>query len=223
MHCFPVYVLTKALNMKKIFTIIAAASILAACNSQPDLETKKDVVLTDTTGMYKSNASTDISPVAADKEETAPVAPTKIIRETRVVYVDRTPKPTRQIVRQADPVAPVVTVPQPQTQTGTTTTNTGTGTTTDNSGVGTTTTGTGTGTTAPTTKPIEKDKGGWSNAAKGATIGGVGGAVVGAVISKKKGKGAIIGGILGAAGGYIFGKKKDKAEEANNNPQYTSY
>ena len=61
--------------------------------------------------------------------------------------------------------------------------------------------------------PAEKQKDkGWSNAAKDATIGGVGGAVVGAVISKKKGKGAIIGGILGAAGGYILGRKKDNAD-----------
>jgi hypothetical protein len=43
-------------------------------------------------------------------------------------------------------------------------------------------------------------------------IGGVGGAVAGAVISKKKGKGAIIGGVVGAAGGYILGRSKDKKD-----------
>ena len=64
---------------------------------------------------------------------------------------------------------------------------------------------TGTGTTTTTTA-----KKGWSSRAKGAVIGGVGGAVVGAAVSKKKGKGAIIGGVVGAAGGYIIGNEKDK-------------
>jgi len=61
--------------------------------------------------------------------------------------------------------------------------------------------------TAATTTTTKK---GWSNRAKGAVIGGVGGAVVGAAVSKKKGKGAIIGGAVGAAGGYIIGNEKDK-------------
>ena len=59
-------------------------------------------------------------------------------------------------------------------------------------------------------QPVKKK--GWSKAAKGAVIGGVGGAVVGAVVSKKKVKGAIIGGVVGAAGGYILGRSKDKKE-----------
>jgi hypothetical protein len=62
----------------------------------------------------------------------------------------------------------------------------------------------GTATTTTTTKK------GWSSRAKGAVIGGVGGAVVGAAVSKKKGKGALIGGAVGAAGGYIIGNEKDK-------------
>ncbi len=51
---------------------------------------------------------------------------------------------------------------------------------------------------------------GWSKSAKGAVIGGVGGAVVGAVIGK--GKGAVIGGILGAGGGYILGRSQDRRD-----------
>jgi hypothetical protein len=62
------------------------------------------------------------------------------------------------------------------------------------------------------TQPQTTQKEGWSNSAKGAVIGGVGGAVAGAVISKKKGQGAIIGGAVGAAGGYIIGRAKDKKE-----------
>jgi len=54
-------------------------------------------------------------------------------------------------------------------------------------------------------------KKGVSKAAKGAIIGGVGGAIVGGVASKS-GKGAIIGGVVGAAGGYIIGRSKDKKD-----------
>ena len=99
--------------MKKLFTISAAALLFAACNSNPDLDTKKDVVITDTTNMYKSNASTDINTAAQPKAEEQTVAPTKIIRETRVVYVDRTPKATTQTVSEATPIVTqqVTTVP----------------------------------------------------------------------------------------------------------------
>ena len=71
--------------------------------------------------------------------------------------------------------------------------------------------GNGTGTKGDGTLPgeIKKKNTGWSQAAKNATIGGVGGAVAGAVIGKG-GKGAIIGGVIGAAGGYILGRKADK-------------
>ena len=206
--------------MKKILTFFAAATIFAACSNNDELDTNKDVVLTDTSGMYKSNYSTDVSAVAEDKEEVAPVAPARVIRETRVVYVDRTPKARQQTVREATPVItePVSNLPQVNTETkagessaGTVSTGTG-----DNGG--------GTGTSTSTTEP-EKKKEGWNNSTKGAVIGGASGAVLGAIISKKKGKGAIIGGVIGAAGGYILGRKKDKKEESADNiiPQYTSY
>ncbi len=54
-------------------------------------------------------------------------------------------------------------------------------------------------------------KKGISKAAKGAIIGGVGGAAAGAVIGKNA-KGAVIGGVVGAAGGYIIGRNKDKKD-----------
>ncbi len=53
-------------------------------------------------------------------------------------------------------------------------------------------------------------KKGWSDAAKGATIGGVAGAVGGAIIDKKSGRGAVIGGVVGAGTGYVIGREKDK-------------
>ena len=60
-----------------------------------------------------------------------------------------------------------------------------------------------------TTAPVNKKKG-WSEAAKGATIGGLAGAVGGAIIDKKKGRGAVIGGVIGAGTGYVIGHEKDK-------------
>ncbi|WP_443947276.1 YMGG-like glycine zipper-containing protein [Pedobacter sp. AW1-32] len=53
-------------------------------------------------------------------------------------------------------------------------------------------------------------KKGWSDAAKGAVIGGAAGAVGGAIIDKKKGRGAVIGGLVGAGGGYLIGRGEDK-------------
>jgi hypothetical protein len=47
-----------------------------------------------------------------------------------------------------------------------------------------------------------------SHGAKGAVIGGIAGAGVGAAVSKDKSKGAIIGGVVGAGTGYAIGHKK---------------
>jgi hypothetical protein len=69
----------------------------------------------------------------------------------------------------------------------------------------------GTGSSSGTGTAAAPQKKGISKAAKGAIIGGVGGAVAGAVIGKNA-KGAIIGGAVGAAGGYIIGRSKDKKD-----------
>ncbi len=195
--------------MKKIFTICAAAFLFAACNNNKDLETKKDIIITDTSGMYNNNISTDV----AKREEAAP-SKAEVKTITKIIYVDRTPGVVKhQRVREATAVQtqPVNTVPNVNT-TGTSNTNTKTNTGETNAG---TTTGTNDkANTSTTVTPVEKKKG-WSNAAKDATIGGVGGAVTGAILSKNKVKGAVIGGILGAAGGYIFGSQKDKKDLAD--------
>ena len=47
-----------------------------------------------------------------------------------------------------------------------------------------------------------------SHGAKGAVIGGVAGAGVGAAVSHDRSKGAIIGGVVGAGAGYAIGHKK---------------
>jgi hypothetical protein len=58
-----------------------------------------------------------------------------------------------------------------------------------------------------------KAKKGWSKAAKGAVIGGAGGAVLGAVINKRnRAAGAVIGGVIGAGGGYVIGRNMDKKD-----------
>ncbi len=70
----------------------------------------------------------------------------------------------------------------------------------------------GSGVSNSTSQNTAKKKG-WSKAAKGAVIGGTGGAVVGAVINKRnRGVGAVIGGVLGAGVGYGIGRSKDKKD-----------
>lgn len=55
------------------------------------------------------------------------------------------------------------------------------------------------------------EKKGWSRKAKGAVIGGGGGAVLGAVINKKnRVVGGAIGGALGAGIGYVIGNELDR-------------
>ena len=101
--------------------------------------------------------------------------------------------------------APVRTAPATRTNAVTQRTRTYRPGTSTSSTTTTTTTNNGGGNTTTTSR-----KTGWSKSAKGAVIGGVGGAVVGAVIGK--GKGAIIGGVLGAAGGYVIGRGQDRKD-----------
>ncbi len=65
-----------------------------------------------------------------------------------------------------------------------------------------------TNTTATTTR-----KKGWSKSAKGAVIGGAGGAVLGGVINKRdRAAGAVVGGVIGAGVGYGIGRAEDKKD-----------
>ena len=101
-------------------------------------------------------------------------------------------------------VAPVAAAPAPTRRTtssrqrSSTSSSTNNNSTANNSGGGT-----------YSTQPAPRR--GISKAAKGAIIGGVGGAVIGGVIGKNA-KGAIIGGAAGAAGGYIIGRGKDRRD-----------
>ena len=49
--------------MKKIIQGLMVVSLFAACNSKTDLDSNKDVILTDTSGMYRSNIMTDTGSV----------------------------------------------------------------------------------------------------------------------------------------------------------------
>ncbi len=178
--------------MKKILLpVLATTFLFAACSTKKkdSLDTENRIVFTDTAAKNNANASTDVG-----KKDTTPivignkVAPPKVqVRTiTKVVKVYEK-QPAHKVVKPEAP--PVI-----EKTTTSTTTTTGTNT------------GAGTGTTPG---PEKKKNTGWSDAAKDATIGGVGGAVIGGVIGKG-GKGAVIGGVIGAAGGYILGRKKDR-------------
>ena len=176
--------------MKKILLPFAIFSVVlfAACNSKKETSEREMVLLTDS--MYKSNLKSDTAAVAAQPELAAPEVTPPIVK-TKSPVRRKTNTTYNQPVKNNTKTPPVVvnnptTAPAPA-PTGTETTA-------------------GTGTTAT---PEAKKKEGISKAAQGAIIGGVGGAVAGAVIGKG-GKGAVIGGVLGAAGGYILGRKKDR-------------
>ena len=184
--------------MKKLLLIFAGASIFAACNNNPKngLETTKQVVA-DTGRIYNNNLYTD---TAASVPAVAPGGTLKSTRQTTVrdntgVHTVTTTTTTSNTPNGASNRSTRHTAHHRASSSGN-------GTLASNSG----TSNSGTGTTQPVRKK------GWSKAAKGAVIGGVGGAVAGAIIDKKHGQGAVIGGVVGAAGGYIIGRGKDKKD-----------
>lgn len=65
-----------------------------------------------------------------------------------------------------------------------------------------------------------------NNTQKGAAVGGLGGAAVGAIVGKQLGNtgaGAAIGGLTGLAGGALIGKAEDNAEERDNAMRTAAY
>lgn len=198
--------------MKKIFAPLALVALFTACK-QKDTQTTttKEVVFADTNRIVNNvNADTakTTAPVVAPPPVAAPAhqpqvivkyvpmpAPAPKASQTKIV---RTPTNTKT----NPPVVTNTPAPQPDVSTAPSTSDNGTSAST--------------GSTASAPAPVETKKGP-SNATKGAIIGGVGGAVAGAVIGKG-GKGAVIGGVVGAAGGYILGKQKDKKTQQQTTP-----
>jgi hypothetical protein len=188
--------------MKQImFTLTTAVIFLTACNSEKktNLDAEKRIVFTDTAALRLSNAATDkannVETIApeANQDNTKPKVVT-IIKYVNAPQKKRAPRRRTSSQQQA----PTQQSNEPENNTPST------------AGTGTSGTGNNSGDVATTPAPEVNKKKGWSSAAKGATIGGVGGAVAGAVISKNKGKGTVIGGVIGAAGGYILGRRADK-------------
>jgi hypothetical protein len=185
-----------------MFTLTTAVIFLTACNSEKknNLDAEKRIVFTDTAALRLSNAATDrannIETLAPETnpDNTKPKVIT-VIKYVNAPQKQRAPKRRTSNPTQQSPVQqdndPVYNEPSA------------------NGGTGTSSSSGNNGGEVATTPEVKKKKG-WSDAAKGATIGGVGGAVAGAVISKNKGKGAVIGGVVGAAGGYILGRRADK-------------
>lgn len=178
-----------------LLPILAITFLFAACNTKKkdSLDTENRIVFTDTAAASNANASTDVgtkdtTPIVIANKTAEPKVQVRTITKVVKVY-EKQPAP--KVIKTETP--PVIVATTPNTST---TTTAGT-----NAGVGTGTT------TLPV--PAKKKNTGWSDAAKDATIGGVGGAVIGGVIGKG-GKGAVIGGVLGGVGGYILGRKKDR-------------
>ncbi len=186
--------------MKKFILPFCAAIFLMACSNKKDDNTvTRQIVMTDTVHLNPSNVNTDV----AAAEPVATAAP----QRPQVVYVDRyitAPAPRRAPRAVAAPAAP-----EPVTQTPAPAPAPTPVITAPDVAVN----------TPVENAPVENKKKGISDAAKGAAIGGVGGAIAGAVIGKGT-KGAVLGGVIGAAGGYILGRSKDKKsgriEIANN-------
>lgn len=197
--------------MKRNLLAILIAASLAACNSKENKDVAQELLPLNNSNLYKSSILTDTAKTVAEKPVEAPVKEVIVYRPV-----------VREIIREKVPVVKQEesTVKTDVPVTGTSENNNTTTGTETNNGNAPVVTNTGSGeSTNGNDQPVatETKKKGWSNAAKGAVIGGVGGAVAGAVINgKNRGKGAIIGGVIGAAGGYIFGKSKDKKQSADN-------
>ncbi len=201
---------TKTDVMKRVLLAATLISFFAAC-SDPNSELKREVVMVNPPADEQATAGGDTAAIAA-----LPLKPVKktIVRKKTIVATPIAERSSvnsgghRSAVKRTDPVVPE--------EANTPSSNENTATTGNNNN-NTVNTGTNTGNQPAAEIPeVKKEKKGWSNAAKGAVIGGVAGAVGGAVISKNKGKGAVIGAVIGAAGGYVLGRSKDKKDQANN-------
>lgn len=186
--------------MKKFILSVFVVATFMACKNESKTDTaNRDIQFLSDSTVYNNSTFSDTA--ATPKEEIIPEkaepAPKVIVKTIRIH--DRAPVKA-PVYRQPASVPPVLATP-PVAEAPAKTSESGsatTGTTSDNGSVA-------------TTPEVQKKKG-WSKAAQGAAIGGVAGAVGGAIISKKKGLGAVVGAAVGAAGGYIIGKNKDKKE-----------
>ena len=193
--------------MKNLLLSLIIITGFAACKSDIKSETQnRDIqLLTDSTVYTNSNIYSDTA--AMVKAELTPPtiaeSPKAIVRTRRPAKVSaKKPVPADVYTHDNSTVVTTPTVATPPIVT-----NSGG---TENSG--TIGSGDNSKTETASTIPQPEKKEGWNKATQGAVIGGVTGAVGGAILSKKKGLGAVIGGVVGAAGGYIIGKGMDKKD-----------
>ncbi len=172
--------------MKTIFFALTTLVIFMGCksNNKASLETNKNMVLVDTTGLSKGSILTDTG------------SRTNHLKNGVTSTTSSTTTTTTTTTTTNGSVKPVTHASQ--TKSGNSHINTGSANSNNSSANNSTTS------TAP-----QRDKG-WSDAAKGTAIGAGSGAVIGAVVSKNKVEGAIIGGVLGGGTGYAIGRSRDR-------------
>lgn len=183
------FTLIKTGIMKQILTVLAIAGVMASCSSNPKTGTEvtKDVVTTDTSGLY--NDQNRVINVNGANDTTITTVTTTTVTKAGTV-----------------PLVATESAPVKKSPARSTARRRSSGSSSRNGAYSS-----GSGTSSQPSQTVAKKKG-WSKAAKGTVIGAGSGAVIGAVISKKKGKGAIIGGVLGAGVGYGIGRSKDKKD-----------
>lgn len=191
--------------MKNLLLALLIVTGFAACKSDPQFSTEnRNIRLLSDSSSYTNNALSDTN--STMKAEVAPATvsekPRTIVKT--IIIEKAAPKETHvsPVAASTATVPPVATVSTPPVVTAPaidSTSRVG-----SNSGVG------NSSQTASTSSDKVEKKAGMKKATQGAIIGGVAGAVGGAVISKKKGLGAVVGAVAGAAGGYIIGNKMDK-------------
>lgn len=169
--------------MKKLLSILAIAAVFTACKSKTDVN--KEVVGTSAAELKNSTIASDTSRTTKIR-----VLPNGTTTTTTVTTVG---KPVEEHAATTHKTEKVYSSGNGTSKSQSTNTSTSTTTSTNTN-----------------TAPVAQHKKGWSDAAVGATMGGLTGAAVGAVISKDKVKGAVIGGVVGAGTGYAIGRAGDR-------------
>lgn len=193
-------------NMKNLLLALTIITGFAACKSDPQFSTEnRNIRLLSDSGAYEANnVLSDTNSTMKTEVAPATVAekPRTIVKTIIIEKAAPKEKNISPVAASTADVPPVATVSTPPVVTAPSTSSTST--VDNNSGVG------NSSETASTSPDKVQKKTGMKKATQGAIIGGVAGAVGGAVISKKKGLGAVVGAVAGAAGGYIIGNKMDK-------------
>lgn len=186
--------------MKNTIFAVAIVALFAACNSQPKMNETMGQVLSaaDTSGLHEFRQY-------KQQQELSKIIEAEGINDGMTPGMNSFASGVPATVIQSAPRERIVYVTEPAPRR--TAARTTRSVSRRSSGGGYSN---GSGTVARQSIPARKK--GWSKAAKGTAIGGASGAVLGAIVSKKKGKGAIIGGVVGAAGGYVLGRAMDKRD-----------